>query len=64
MCTGEGVPQDSTFRPALFLIILNDVPDCSNFCIYSEDKTISSGLDSKSKQFLKYNLAIEINKNL
>ena len=62
----SGVPQGSVIDPTLFLILVNDLPDCilSKLAIYANDATFSSSLDKTKDLFDKVELAADLEDNL
>ena len=56
------MPQGSVNGPTLFLIFINDIPDCilSKLAIYADDTTLYSSLNKTKKLFDKVEMAAEL----
>ena len=61
-----GVPQGSILDPAIFLLLINDLPDnvICNIAIYADDTTLYSKSDQVSDLWQQLELASELESDL
>ena len=62
----SGVPQGSVIGPTLFLIFINDLPDCtlSKLAIYADNTTLYSSLNKTKDLFDKVELDADLENDL